>query len=443
MVSRESMPASCLISIVGPRDLALLDERTKETLAVQGFNAGFSQIGYSSHDGIHLFLGVGPYEPAPQLLNEACRYLPTHLPRSVTVSLPAGVPPDKVSNILNVISISITERGGLLQEPQTSHDRPKRTVAVAESIDLAKTWTNLPAQDSAPLNLADRIVDAATSFGLSATLMNATELQARGLGSILGVGAGSPHEPCLLHLTYKNPHAQERVCFVGKGVTFDTGGLSLKTPESQMFMRMDKAGAAVAAASAIAASRLNSAMEIHAILPLAENMIGPSALRPGDVVHALNGMSIQVLDTDFEGRVLLADALTYASSLAPDSIIDLATLTYQSEIALGPRVGALLSNSDELSERLVTCSSVAGEHLWPLPLMDEYRNQVEKDNGVKNHPESPSGRAITAALFLQAFIGADIAWAHIDMTGPSWSGPASADGATGFGVRTLAQFLSQ
>lgn len=443
VASDASTQVAYRLSLVGPEDLDSLDVITHEALAIQGFTGSFGQIGYSNHEGIRLFLGIGPYAPSPTLIGEASRNLPAHVSGLVTVDLPSQVRSDDVTHVWSVLATSIAERGGRLKDPGSLGARIQGSSIVAESITWAKSWINAPAQDSAPLALAHNIAEIGQGFGLTVELLTARELKSRGFNSILGVGAGSPHEPCLLTLTYRNPDATERVCFVGKGITFDTGGLSLKAPESQMFMRMDKAGAAVAAASTIAAARMGSTMEIHAVMPLAENMIGPQALRPGDVVTALDGTRIQVLDTDFEGRVLLADALVHASSLSPDAIIDLATLTYQSEIALGPRVGALLGNSDELTERLVTCSSVAGEHLWPLPLIDEYRNQVEKGKGVKNHPESPSGRAITAALFLQSFIGAGISWAHIDMTGPSWSGPASADGATGFGVKTLAQFSSQ
>jgi leucyl aminopeptidase len=194
----------------------------------------------------------------------------------------------------------------------------------------------------------------------------------------------------------------------------------------------------------IAAARdLCLPIEVRALMPLAENMIGPSATRPGDVATAWNGTRIRIMDTDFEGRVLMADALALGSSDAPDVIIDVATLTYQVAIGLGNDVGGFFTTSNDLGAHLADAGHHCGEPLWRLPLVESYLDQVLTSDGVKNHPESDVGRAITAALFLRHFVQSGVAWAHLDLTGPAWRGPASADGATGFGVRTLITLLEK
>lgn len=433
----------CTIVLTSPADTALLGDYDRSLLLLQGFRGDFGQMAVTSHDEPKLYIGLGESHPTPRLLSEALRSLPVSLPYDVDVEFPRTKQEVDQTALTDAVATCVAERGGSPVWLRPGDEATNRAQVVGEALELAKTWTNLPAKESAPISLANRISVIAEEAGLGAFVLTQSELRDRGFNSILSVGAGSPHPPCLLHLHYQPKKATKRHCFVGKGITFDTGGLSLKSPEAQMVMRMDKAGASAAAAGAIAAARLGLQVEVHAILPLAENMIGPDAIRPGDRITSLSSKEIQILDTDFEGRVLLSDALTYASDLSPDSIVDLATLTYQSEIALGPRVAALLSNSQDLVEEVLESSIAAGEYLWQLPLVEEYRSQVRTSFGVKNHPEQGSGRAITAALFLQEFVPPTTKWAHIDMTGPAWSGPASADGATGFGVRTLVRFAER
>ena len=217
----------------------------------------------------------------------------------------------------------------------------------------------------------------------------------------------------------------------------------MKRPDQMMGMRMDKAGAAAVLAAISAVASLQLPVEVRALLPIAENMVGPSATRPGDVVKSRNGRTIQILDTDFEGRVLMADAISFAAEENPGLIIDIATLTYQVAIALGDEIAGLFSNSDELAQKLLDAGSEVGEAAWRLPLAEEYRRHVATKTGVKNHPESDTGRAITAALFLQEFIPEGVEWVHLDCTGPAWVGPPSAEGATGYGVLTLIRVLEQ
>jgi leucyl aminopeptidase len=277
--------------------------------------------------------------------------------------------------------------------------------------------------------------------GLSVDVWDAARLESEGCRAILAVGQGSIHETRLVDVRYEPPDPIFTVTLVGKGITFDSGGLSLKSPAAMAPMRMDKVGAATVLGVMSVLPELGLPVRVRGILPLAENMIGSRAVRPGDVAVGRSGIPITIMDTDFEGRVLLSDALTLACEEPTDAIIDIAALTYQVAIALGNEIGGMFASTDALAHDLVESGRFAGEDWWRLPLAHRYLPQVVTADGVKNHPESDVGRAITAALFLQRFVSPEIPWAHLDITGPAWSGPASGAGATGFGVRTLLEFL--
>ncbi len=316
---------------------------------------------------------------------------------------------------------------------------PGATVAAA--VGRARAWTNAESAALTPTAFVAMAQQVAWQHGLSCTVLQGEELREQGFGAIYGMGAGSPHPPALIDLVYRPTAPAARVTLVGKGVTFDTGGLSIKGSTAMAAMRQDKCGASTVLGVMSALRDLGVDNEVRALLPVIENMIGPESLRPGDTVTAWNGTRIQVLDTDFEGRVILADALAYASSDEPDLIVDIATLTYQVVTALGPAIGGLFARDDATAARLLAAGQRAGEPFWQLPYDERYLDRVVVPGGVKNHPETDSGRAITAALFLGQFVSKGIPWAHLDITGPAWVGAASAAGATGFGVRTLLSLL--
>ncbi|MBC6463759.1 M17 family metallopeptidase, partial [Actinomadura sp. HBU206391] len=223
----------------------------------------------------------------------------------------------------------------------------------------------------------------------------------------------------------------------------DSGGLSLKSPDAMQSMRSDVAGAAAVLAVMAVLRRLGVRAAVRAILPFAENLPGPGSARPGDVVSSYDGTQIQILDTDFEGRVVLADALALAVEERPDLVIDMATLTYQAVTALGPEIAAVISPDDPAAEAFLAASAAAGEPMWRLPWAPRYLDQVRTASGVRNHPLHSSGRALTAALFLGEFVPREIPWVHCDFAGPAWAGDASGDGATGFGTRTLLRLLAR
>ena len=313
----------------------------------------------------------------------------------------------------------------------------------ADVARLARRLTSAPANVLTPRTAAGWAASIAERAGLACTVFGPDQVVAQGFGALAAIGGGSADGPHLVQLDFRpsGGAAEPDVALVGKGITFDSGGLSLKSPAAMQSMRMDVAGAATVLAVMAGLSRAGCAVPVRAVLPFAENLPGPGAARPGDVVTAWNGTEIQIMDTDFEGRVVLADGLALAAASGPGLLIDLATLTYQAEIALGPQIGAVFGRDDEAATRFLTAAARAGEPMWRLPYDERYLDQVRTPSGVRNHPMHDSGRAITAALFLGEFVPPGVPWVHCDMTGPAWLGDASADGATGFGARTLLELL--
>ncbi|HCU50662.1 MAG TPA: peptidase M17, partial [Micromonosporaceae bacterium] len=266
-----------------------------------------------------------------------------------------------------------------------------------------------------------------------------------GFGGILAVGGGSAKGPRLLEVSWQPEGAGEHIVMVGKGITYDTGGIDIKPVEFMQLMRKDMGGAATVLGATLAAAELGLRVRITALLPLAENMISGSAWRSGDVVRHYGGLTSEVHSTDAEGRVVLADAMAYAvAHLEPDVLLDLATLTGASRVALGMKTAALFSENAELVDSLTAAATAAGEKVWRLPLADEYAKDVAAEIADLNNAAGNPG-AITAALYLREFAGLlRDRWAHIDMSAPSWSSSVDGElpkGATGWGVRTLVRWL--
>jgi leucyl aminopeptidase len=269
------------------------------------------------------------------------------------------------------------------------------------------------------------------------------------MGAYLGVAQGSELPPKFIHLTYRpSGSVQRRVALVGKGLTFDSGGYNLKVAGSQIeMMKYDMGGSAAVLGAARAIGELRpEGVEVHVIVASCENMISGGALHPGDILTASNGKTIEINNTDAEGRLTLADALVYACKLEPDAVVDLATLTGACVIALGEEIAGLWSSSDGLAEALVAAGQSGGEALWRMPLQSSYREGLKSPVAdMKNTGPRPGG-SITAALFLQDFVPKDLPWAHLDIAGTVWSDKgrgADPAGATGFGVRTLVNWVSQ
>ncbi len=329
------------------------------------------------------------------------------------------------------------------------HDAITRAVGiadtVAEGVDWARHLIQSPANVLGPRELADAAVERlGQDSHVSVEVWTESRIRAERLGALLAVGAGSAQPTRLVRATYDPApgEALTHLVVVGKGVTFDSGGLALKPLEAMATQKTDMTGAAVVLGATSVASRLGLRVRITALAPLAENAVGGSSMRPGDVIVARDGSRIEVLNTDAEGRLLLADALSLAAELAPDVIVDVATLTGAQKVALGDEVGALFASDDAVAQMVERASQRSGEPLWRLPLVDAYRGRLHSDVADVANVESGPGRsagAVVAALFLERFVHGQ-PWAHLDIAGPARSTSARhyvPRGGTAFGMRTL------
>lgn len=322
-----------------------------------------------------------------------------------------------------------------------------RARAVAEATCLARDLTNTPSNVKTPQWFADRIVEeAAGRAGVTVEVFDAARLAEESFGAVLAVGAGSTNEPRLVTVRWQPETPVASVVLVGKGITFDTGGICLKPADSMRLMRKDMGGGAAVAATVLGAAALGLPVALTALVPLAENSVSGAAFRPGDVLRHRGGLTSEVINTDAEGRLVLADALAYAAeTMQADAVVDLATLTGAQHVALGKRTAALFSTSDALAAALADAAGQVGESLWRLPLVDEYAEHLRSDVAdLVNSSDGPG--SVMAALYLREFTGAfRDRWAHLDMSSCAWSDSASAElskGATGWGVRTLLRWLS-
>jgi leucyl aminopeptidase len=328
-----------------------------------------------------------------------------------------------------------------------------RGTNMAEAVMLARDLIDHPAGVMTPRRLAAIASDVATYAGLSIKVMDEDEIAAERLGGLLGVAMGSAEPPRLVKLTYEPDPEHARpvdgrvptVAIVGKGITFDSGGLSLKSGEGMMTMKTDMSGAAAVVATLGACRALGVGCRVVGIAPITENMPGGHAQRPGDVLTIRNGKTIEVLNTDAEGRLVLADGLCLATEEQPDAIIDIATLTGACIVALGKEIAGVMGNDDELIDQLREASGRAGEKIWQLPIPDEYRKDIDSEIAdMKNIGKTGQAGTLAAALLLAEFVD-DTPWAHLDIAGPARSENETHylhKGATGFGVRTLLELVS-
>jgi leucyl aminopeptidase len=317
----------------------------------------------------------------------------------------------------------------------------ERGQSFAEATNFARDLINEPPSLKTPETLA-KVAAALSGRGVTVKVYHRKDLQRMKMNALLGVSRGSAHPPILVHLTYRpSRKIKKRLAFVGKGVTFDSGGLSLKPANSMTTMKYDMAGAATVFSLFKVLAKMQPNVEIHGITPLTENMPGQDAYKPGDVLRAANGKTIEVLNTDAEGRVILADALSYASKLPVDEIVDIATLTGAATVALGHAYGCLMTNNDSMAEHLSSAATQAGEKLWRLPLEETYKEHMKSSVAdLKNIGNPSEAGTIIGGLFLQEFIGKK-PWAHIDMASVGWNEKGPTPGASGAMVRTLLNYI--
>ncbi|MBN1655192.1 MAG: leucyl aminopeptidase [Deltaproteobacteria bacterium] len=317
---------------------------------------------------------------------------------------------------------------------------------VGTLVNLARDLVNCPANHLSPADLAEIAAEECKKAGISCKIYNKNAIEKLGMPLLLAVNQGSSREPRFVHMVYKpitTDKTTPRVVFVGKGLTFDSGGLCLKPPTSMLDMKEDMSGAAVTLGIVLAAAHLKLPVEVHGLIAATDNSIGPDAYRPGDVLPSRNGKFVEVINTDAEGRMVLADALTYAGELKPTYMVDHATLTGSCEVALGSYTCGLFCNNDQLARLYLQASKETGESYWRLPLASDLKDQLKSAIADLKHTGSRYGGAITAALFLQEFVG-NRRWVHLDIAGPAFlerQHGTMPKGGTGFGVITGVRFL--
>jgi leucyl aminopeptidase len=317
----------------------------------------------------------------------------------------------------------------------------------AEATCLTRDLVNEPANVVTPTFLARRATEIAREGGLKLRVLERAECARMGMGAYVGVAQGSEEPPKFIHLSYVPAgRARRRVVIIGKGITFDSGGLDLKTADGMLRMKDDMAGAAAVLGLFHALPKLKPRVEVHGLIAATENMPSGTAQRPGDVVRAMNGLTVEIGNTDAEGRLTLADALSYAvRHVKPDEMIDMATLTGAVVIALGQGVSGMMASDDALAARVLAAADGAGERMWRLPLHDEYKEGLKSDVADLNNISSQRGAgAIVAALFMREFT-AGVPWAHLDIAGTAFTErelPLGPKGGTGVTVRTLLGYLA-
>jgi leucyl aminopeptidase len=409
-----------------------------------------------------LLVGVGgasatDYRRAGAALARRVRSVETLLTTVVRVADAAGVRAFAEGLLLGGYSFTraSTPKPEILRKVTIAVDRPearadalRQGVATARAAMLARDLANTPSHEKTPAWLARKAASATRGCGVTSRVLDEKQLAAAGFGGILAVGMGSERPPRLIELDYTPENPQGHVVLIGKGITFDSGGLSLKPNDGMIAMKTDMAGGGADIAAMTALADLGVRVRVTALVPAAENLPSGSAQRPGDVITHYGGTTVEVLNTDAEGRLVLADALAYAvEALDPDVIVDLATLTGAATLGLGRRHAALYATDDRLAAALDAASEASGERVWRMPLVEDYMDALHSDVADFCHIDRDGkhmGGSITAALFLREFTGGR-RWAHLDIAGPARADSDEHEvtrGATGYGVRLLLHWLA-
>jgi leucyl aminopeptidase len=407
-------------------------------------------------------LGVGPAgSVGPDELRRAAAALARHAGRAghvATTLVAAGAGPGAVTAMVEGLGLASYRYERAPQRRRSAAEgaaeafslvgadgaEVRRAAVAVRATWRARDWVNRPPRDLTPKELARLAADVAASAGLAVEVWDEARIARERLGGLLAVASGASEPPRLVRLEHRGRRGAPTVHLVGKGITFDSGGLSLKPPASMMTMKCDMGGAAAVVNAAVAAGELRLPVNVVAWAAATENMPSGTAIHPGDVFTARNGKTVEVLNTDAEGRLILADALSLAVEEGADAIIDVATLTGAQRVALGDGVAAVLGRDPELVRRVVEAGAASGEPFWELPLHSGYRKQLDSEVAdLKNVSSVPAAGTIIAALFLAEFTG-DRPWAHLDIAAPAFVDFEDGwltRGATGWGTRTLIELL--
>jgi len=322
----------------------------------------------------------------------------------------------------------------------------KRAEVIAKNVHLTRDFINTPPSHLTPITFSERMKKRATQLGLKVEILNEKQLKERGYGGITAVGQGSANPPRLLRVSYNPPKAKKRYAFVGKGITFDSGGLALKPAAGMEAMKSDMSGAAAVIAAVFAIAELKLPIAIDSWAPLAENMVSDTATRPSDIITMYGGKTVEVLNPDAEGRLVLADAIVRATEVGKqagglDGLVNVATLTGAQVVALGTRTSAVMTNNDAFRNEFLAAAESSGELFWPMPLPEELRASFDSPVADIANIGDRMGGMLVAGLFLKEFVEADLPWCHLDIAGPAFNERAphgyTPVGGTGISVRSL------
>ena len=324
----------------------------------------------------------------------------------------------------------------------------KRGEVIAKAVNLVRDLVNTSPRDLSPETLAEEAVRVASDRGIAVEVLDENELRADGYGGLTGVGQGSTRPPRLVRLSYTHPEAAKTVAFVGKGITFDSGGLSLKPPKSMETMKSDMGGAAATLAATAAIAELGLPVNVVGYMCLAENMPGGAAQRPSDIITIYGGKTVEVLNTDAEGRLVMADALARSAADNPDLVVDIATLTGAASVALGRRTAGVMGSSEAVAGEVAAVMREAGEPAWAMPLPEELRKGLDSTVAdLANVSGDRNGGMLVAGLFLREFVPDGVAWAHLDIAGPAFNETSpygyTPKGGTGAAVRALVAIAAE
>ena len=343
----------------------------------------------------------------------------------------------------DVRSIDATVLASASAEPKRLRDIRGEARAISAGVHTVRDLGNAPPNVITPRRLAERAEAVAKESGFKCTVYGRKEIEKMKMGGLLAVNRGSAEEPQFIVMEYSPRRAKKHVALVGKGITFDSGGISIKPAEKMEEMKFDMCGAAAVIGTMQAAAALELPIRITGAIPSTDNLPSGSAYKPGDIITMMSGKTVEIVNTDAEGRMILGDALHYASQQKPDHLIDYATLTGACVVALGNEAAGLFSNDDELAQKLIECGERVGERLWRLPEWDDYKDLIRSEWADMKNSGGRWGGAITAALFLKEFVNCP-SWAHLDIAGTAYAEhetPREARGATGAGVRVTLAFL--
>ena len=328
----------------------------------------------------------------------------------------------------------------------------KRAEVIARNVHMTRDFINTPPSHLTPITFSERMKKRATQLGLKVEILNEKQLKERGYGGITAVGQGSANPPRLLHVSYNPTKAKKRFAFVGKGITFDSGGLALKPAAGMEAMKSDMSGAAAVIAAAFAIAELKLPVAIDSWAPLAENMVSDTATRPSDIITMYGGKTVEVLNPDAEGRLVLADAIVRATEVGKkagglDGLINVATLTGAQVVALGTRTSAVMTNNEDFRDSFLAAAGSSGELFWPMPLPEELRASFDSPVADIANIGDRMGGMLVAGLFLKEFVEADLPWCHLDIAGPAYNERAAHGytpvGGTGISVRSLVAFAER